>query len=852
MRITKNMRLRLKTVLKITRIKMKPRARRWFSVIAIIATLLQSSCSILVPEGMADTLLKVTYNGNTNSTGTVPVDSKSYVKGMQATILGNTGNLAKGVIVFGRWNTQPNGSGKDYAPGDVITLESKDIVLYARWSPVRTLTYSGNTQTGGTVPLDGKLYINGATATVLANSGNLTKTGGFFHIGWNTAANGTGTRYLPGATFVMPDANTTLYAQWSASGYSITYDGNGGTGTPPPVSFYLAGDNATVLGAGSLTRVGFALTGWNTNAAGTGTAYAIGATLPMGAANITLYAVWTPAYSVTYNACSGTGSVPSDSTNYVAGTNVTVLGNTGPLTRTGYTFSGWTNAGCGTGTNYLAGNTFSMPASNQNLYANWQLTAYQVTYNGNGHTGGTPPVDANNYNMGNPVTVLSQGTLVRTAYRFMRWNTLANGTGTNYNPAATFNIDTMNPANVTLYAQWQNTYSVTYDGNGNTGGAVPVDSSSPYLTGENVTVLGNTGGLTKTGCTFVEWNGSPGAVTGGSVFAMASANVVLYAVWNCPQYSVTYDGNGATGGSSPSTVNYSPGATVTVESNTGGLVRTGFAFNGWNTASDGSGTNYAGGNQFTIAANTTLYARWAPRYAVTYQGTAPTYSDGGALQLFSLYYDAGDTVTIAGNSGNLYKASSAFDRWNTAANGSGTDYVPAATFSMPASNLTLYPKWVAGGRIIYNGNGNTSGTAPTYTQHATGATVTVAGSSIGKTGEVLVGWNTASNGSGTRYLPGATFAMAGDITVYAHWVPTATTHYSVTYFANGGTGTIQPQILYYLAGDAPIVLEVTSITRSGFTFSGWTTASDGSGTVYTQGQTLPAIGANLILYAKWL
>ena len=49
-------------------------------------------------------------------------------------------------------------------------------------------------------------------------------------------------------------------------------------------------------------------------------------------------------------------------------------------------------------------------------------------------------------------------------------------------------------------------YSVTYNGNGSTGGSVPADSSSPYLSGSTVTVLGNTGPLVNTGYTFDHWN----------------------------------------------------------------------------------------------------------------------------------------------------------------------------------------------------------------------------------------------------------------------------------------------------------------------------------------------------------
>ncbi len=80
----------------------------------------------------------------------------------------------------------------------------------------------------------------------------------------------------------------------------------------------------------------------------------------------------------------------------------------------------------------------------------------------------------------------------------------ANGLGTAYSPADTF---TLGAANVTLYAQWTiNQYSVTYDGNTNTGGTAPVDGLSPYDYGSTVTVLGNTGALVKTGYTFAGWN----------------------------------------------------------------------------------------------------------------------------------------------------------------------------------------------------------------------------------------------------------------------------------------------------------------------------------------------------------
>ena len=85
-------------------------------------------------------------------------------------------------------------------------------------------------------------------------------------------------------------------------------------------------------------------------------------------------------------------------------------------------------------------------------------------------------------------------------------------------------------------------------------------------------------------------------------------------------YTVTYNGNGNTSGDVPVDNNEydEENNTVTVLGNTGGLAKTGHTFNGWNTAANGSGTSYAADDQFTISANTTLYAQWSPnKYSYT-------------------------------------------------------------------------------------------------------------------------------------------------------------------------------------------------------------------------------------------
>lgn len=80
-------------------------------------------------------------------------------------------------------------------------------------------------------------------------------------------------------------------------------------------------------------------------------------------------------FKVSYDANGATsGTVPTDSGTYDAGTTVTVLGNTGNLTKTGYSFSGWNTAASGSGTSYAAGATFAIGSADITLYASWKAS----------------------------------------------------------------------------------------------------------------------------------------------------------------------------------------------------------------------------------------------------------------------------------------------------------------------------------------------------------------------------------------------------------------------------------------------------------------------------------------------
>jgi uncharacterized repeat protein (TIGR02543 family) len=156
----------------------------------------------------------VTYNDNGATGGNVPIDAASYVAGATVTVLGNSGSLVKTGYTFTSWNTAANGSGTPRAAGTSMTMGSANVILYAIWTliPTYSVAYNGNGSDGGAVPVDGASYPAGGTVTVLGQ-GSLTHSTGFF-VGWNTAADGSGTNYSAGNTFTMGAANKILFAMW--------------------------------------------------------------------------------------------------------------------------------------------------------------------------------------------------------------------------------------------------------------------------------------------------------------------------------------------------------------------------------------------------------------------------------------------------------------------------------------------------------------------------------------------------------------------------------------------------------------------------------------------------------------
>ena len=582
---------------------------------------------------------------------------------------------------------------------------------------------------------------------------NPTRTGYTFG-GWTVSGTGSS---VSGTTFTMGTENTTLTAKWTANTYTVAYNGNGSTGGSTASSTHTY-NVAKALTANGFTR-SYAVTfnhnytgstntsktatytfkNWNTVAGGTGTSYANSASVTNLATSGTfnLYAQWTSA-SVSYTP-----------------------------TRTGYTFGGWfTDAAC-TGTRVDTNGTYT-PTAATTLYAKWTANTYTVAYNGNGSTGGSTASSTHTYDVAKALTANgftrsyavtfnhnytgSTNTSKTATYTFKNWNTVAGGTGTSYaNSASVTNLATSGTFN--LYAQWTSA-SVSY---------------TP----------------TRTGYTFGGWF-TDAACTGTRVDTNGTytptAATTLYAKWTANTYTVAYNGNGSTGGSTASSTHtydvakaltangFTRSYAVTFNHNYTGSTNTSktatYTFKNWNTVAGGTGTSYANSASVTNLATSgtfNLYAQWTSA-SVSYTPTRTGYTFGG---------------------------------WFTDAACTGTRVDTNGTYT-PTAATTLYAKWTANTyTVAYNGNGSTGGStassthtydvakaltangftrsyAVTFNHNYTGSTNTSKTATY-----TFKNWNTVAGGTGTSYANSASvtnLATSGTFNLYAQW-----DSHSVTY-----------------------------------------------------------------------
>lgn len=606
---------------------------------------------------------------------------------------------------------------------------------------------------------------------------------------------------------------------------SITFDSN--YGTVETSTQRVTSGASTLLNAGTFSRSGYIFSGWTTNADGTGTSYADSSYITA-STDITLYAKWITGVNkiVTFNGNSSTsGSMSTQS----AGT-ATAL-NTNSYVRTNYTFTGWNTAANGSGYAY-AENAIYAFTTDTTLYAQWVLTRtpYTVTFYANAveATGTTASQTTDT------PTALTLSGFSRPGYNFLGWNTTYNSASASYRDGQVYSFS----ADANLYAIWvaQAPNMVTFDKN-----AADATGTTASQTASSSTTL-NSNGFSRSGYTFLNWNtasnGSGTSYQSTYTYSFAAA-VTLYATWS-QNFTISYSGNGATSGDTPTAQSYYVGGPrLTVSNNGGNFARTGYTLVGWNTAADGSGTAYAiGGANATFSGNTTLYAQWlGSTYTILYTGNSNT---SGSAPSSQTYTYGGSGITLRANSGPLVRTGYSFAGWNTQGDGSGTLYSESQTPVTFTGDTVLFAKW-SGNNYTITYDANTGTVDSSTATFAYGNSISLLTPT--KTGYAFQGWYDTTTAGTKIGDAGSSYSAALSRTLYAQW-----TINSYTYTYNGNGGTVDTSTVTYTYGDSPITLRTP--TRTSYQFDGWYTAST-SGTRIGGGGDSHTPSATRTLYAQW-
>ncbi|MCL1837178.1 MAG: InlB B-repeat-containing protein [Treponema sp.] len=719
---------------------------------------------------------------------------------------------------FTGWGLEEDGSEFEYYDEErVVNLASTAgavVTLYARWILVYAVAFDGN-GAGGTPPAS-ETAPQGSSV-ILPGQGGLNKTGYSFN-GWNTEADGSGTSYTAGSSY-MPTGDITLYARWSPISYTVAYDSNGGTGSMSSRDHVY--DEPKNLDANAFTRTGYTFNGWASQADGGGTPY----TDEVSVINLrdtpgtfTMYAKWNPiTYSVRYDANGGSGTMADSSHTY----DVPKALSENIFSPPGYSiFARWTIDSGGSGTSYsdkaIVNNLAETNGAVFTLYAQWE-TPFTVTFVENG---GTPVPDPQ---------LVAYGNLANEPY-MTKANFVLDGWYTDdlFNTRWYFYSDTVTD-NITLYAKWIPTYTVTFEAYGGT----PIPDPNPQLVAEGNLVI-EPSYMTKADYTFDGWYKEESFSTKWNFNSdTVTSNIKLYAKWNIIQYTVTFNTNGGAG-TAPPAQTADTGSSITLPGGAG-LSRTRFTFDGWSTSPSDTGTNYSAGASYTVTGDITLYARWRATISFSANGgsgTPPPSQTG--------YADS--YITLPGNTTGLSFAGHTFGGWNTQVDGGGANYVGGDSYPVTGDAI-LHANWTPIVITIWNVTFNSNGGSAVGSQSVSdGGTATRPSTDPTRTNCDFDNWYTDDSFSAVYNF---STSVTGNITLYARWKAT------ITFDANYELGTPPPSQTGYT--DSEITLPGKGDLTRGpdYEFDGWNTNAFGTGTTYPAGSSYYIL-RNTKLYARWV
>ena len=707
----------------------------------------------------------------------------------------NSSQISKTNRTFYGWSANTDANDKDVPVADTmdratldanaetqITMPARAKTVYALWAINPTLTYNVN------APATTKAPDAPASMTVPYNTaaddksgwtvGDTGKITGYSFDGWYTSPTG-GDKY-DWSTKLTNDV--TMYAHWTANGYTVKYDAGGGKGTMGDQKFTF--DVPQNLSPNAFTRDGYTFTGWKR--ADTGDAYQDGqqvanlTSTPNGI--VTMIAQWTPnPASINYDPNPPTGRTPGGqgTANWTGHTGDTQAIGANGWTVDGYTFIGWNTSADGKGTAYAPGTTW-IANGTLTLYAQWTPGQAGLTYDGNGATGGK--TDPQPGKTDEKINVRDNG-FTRDGYMFVTWNTQAGCKGKAVNPGDEWTLQ----GSSTLYACWAGTaQTLAYHGNGATGGNTAVQSGK---TGDELTT--NANGFTRDGYTFVRWDtakdGSGTAYgegkNGVSQYTMKPAGNDLYAIWKANPASIVYrNGYPNTTGSTPDTTG-STGDTVTVSQN--GFDRPGYTFTGWSTSKRGDPSLNPGDKHTLEPGTTTVWAQWKANPAhLVYN------SNIGSIGSETRTVDGVVDQTVKTIDNPFDRPGYTFSGWNTQADGKGKAYDPGADCTLtandkstPKNTSVLYAQWTINKVTLkFDPNGGVGG-YPSINTDAFGS-VTIPKDAkepkVTRPGFRFTGWSLKKtpDKDETLLTPGkdtVSMPAEGEVAVYAQWEPAMTT-----------------------------------------------------------------------------
>ncbi|MEI6607824.1 MAG: InlB B-repeat-containing protein, partial [Verrucomicrobiota bacterium] len=462
---------------------------------------LTSTGTLKFAPGANDICNKVTGAGTANFNGTFNIDTTNAdTTNLNTwTLVDVTTKTYSLVGVTGFTNSSGVWTKVDGTKTWTFTQSTGVLSLANAGGTTYTVTFNNND--GGSDTMSAQTGSSAATLT----SNTFTRTGYTF-AGWNTASTGLGTAYADAASYAFT-ANATMYAQWTGNSYTVTFDSNGGDAASPTSKSVT---NASAYGSlATVTRTGYTFNGWFTATSG-GTQVTSGSTVAITGAQ-TLYAQWSISnYTVSFNMDGGSPTISSQSVQY----NTTATQPSDP-TKTGNTFAGWySDAGLTTSFSFS-----TLITADIALYAKWTpVTTYQVTFDSNGGSS----VSAQTVNDGSTATQPTAPTLAN--------NTFAGWYTDNTTFANPFNFSTAIIGDITLYAKWTATPTLTLADTlvavNTTYGTPSATPTSFHVSGSGLT--GAPGNLTVTPPSGYEVSLSSGAGYSTSLSVPYSSGTLAY------------------------------------------------------------------------------------------------------------------------------------------------------------------------------------------------------------------------------------------------------------------------------------------------------------------------------------